>query len=29
VLARSDERAGHLHVHFPRINFQIKKQSAH
>jgi glutathione S-transferase len=29
VIARSDERAGRLHVHFPRINFQIKKQPAH
>jgi glutathione S-transferase len=26
AIARSDERAGQLHVHFPRINFQIKKQ---
>jgi glutathione S-transferase len=25
VIARSDERAGTLHVHFPRIAFQIKK----
>ena len=29
VIARSDERAGHLHVHFPRIAFQIKKQATH
>jgi glutathione S-transferase len=29
VIARSDERAGQLHVHFPRIAFQIKKQSTH
>ena len=27
VIARSDERAGQLHVHFPRIAFQIKKQT--
>ena len=26
VIARSDERAGTVHVHFPRIAFQIKKQ---
>ncbi len=26
VIARSDARAGELHVHFPRIAFQIKKQ---
>jgi len=25
VIARSDERAGTVHVHFPRIAFQIKK----
>ena len=25
VIARRDERAGNLHVHFPRIAFQIKK----
>ncbi len=29
VIARSDERAGNLHVHFPRIAFQIKKQAIH
>lgn len=29
VIARSDERAGLLHVHFPRIAFQIKKPPAH
>lgn len=29
VIARSDERAGLLHVHFPRIGFQIKKPPAH
>ncbi len=29
VVARSDERAGALRVHFPRINFQIKKQATH
>ena len=29
VIARSDERAGQLHVHFPRIAFQIKKQPVH
>ena len=29
VIARSDERAGALHVHFPRIAFQIKKQAVH
>ena len=27
VIERSDERAGTLHVHFPRIAFQIKKQA--
>jgi glutathione S-transferase len=26
VLRRSDERAGTVHVHFPRIGFQIKEQ---
>ena len=26
VIRRSDERAGTLHVHFPRLGFQIKKQ---
>ncbi len=26
VLARHDERAGTVHVHFPRIGFQIKEQ---
>lgn len=26
VIARTDERAGTVHVHFPRIAFQIKKQ---
>lgn len=26
VLARHDERAGRVHVHFPRIGFQIKEQ---
>jgi len=26
VIERSDERAGTVHVHFPRIAFQIKKQ---
>jgi glutathione S-transferase len=26
VIERRDERAGTLHVHFPRIGFQIKKQ---
>ena len=25
VIARTDERAGKLHVHFPRIGYQIKK----
>lgn len=29
VIARCDARAGELHVHFPRINFQIKKAPAH
>ena len=29
VIACSDERAGKLHVHFPRIAFQIKKQAVH
>jgi hypothetical protein len=27
VLARSDERAGKVHVHFPRHGFQIKGES--
>jgi glutathione S-transferase len=27
VIARTDERAGTLHVHFPRIGFQVKKAS--
>ncbi len=27
VLARSDERAGHVHVHFPRRGFQIKTET--
>ncbi len=27
VLARSDERAGHVHVHFPRRGFQIKSET--
>jgi glutathione S-transferase len=27
VVARTDERAGTLHVHFPRIAFQIRQQS--
>ena len=27
VVERSDERAGRLHVHFPRIGYQIKKAS--
>ena len=27
VIARTDERAGSVHVHFPRIAFQIKKQT--
>ncbi len=27
VLARSDERAGHLHVHFPRRGFQIQQET--
>ena len=26
VIARTDDRAGTVHVHFPRIGFQIKKQ---
>jgi hypothetical protein len=25
VIERSDERAGRVHVHFPRIGFQLKK----
>ena len=29
VIARTDARAGQLHVHFPRIAFQIKKQAVH
>ena len=28
VIARSDERAGTLHVHFPRVGFQVKKVAA-
>ena len=28
VIARTDERAGTLHVHFPRIGFQIKQQTS-
>jgi hypothetical protein len=28
VLRRSDERAGTVHVHFPRHGFQIKKEAA-
>ena len=28
VIARTDERAGTLHVHFPRIAFQIKQQTS-
>ncbi|MEO5696195.1 MAG: glutathione S-transferase family protein, partial [Burkholderiaceae bacterium] len=28
VIERSDERAGTVHVHFPRIGFQIKPQAA-
>ncbi len=28
VLHRSDERAGSVHVHFPRAGFQIKKENA-
>jgi glutathione S-transferase len=27
VIARDDERAGRLHVHFPRLLFQIKKEA--
>jgi len=27
VIARTDARAGTVHVHFPRIGFQIKKQT--
>jgi hypothetical protein len=26
VVRRDDERAGTLHVHFPRVGFQIKKE---
>jgi hypothetical protein len=26
VIRRSDERAGTVHVHFPRLGFQIKHQ---
>jgi len=29
VIARTDERAGTVHVHFPRIAFQIKKPQPH
>ena len=28
VVERTDERAGRLHVHFPRVGFQIKKVAA-
>jgi len=28
TLRRSDERAGTVHVHFPRIGFTLKKASA-
>ena len=28
VLRRSDERAGTVHVHFPRQGFQIKQETA-
>ena len=28
VIRRTDERAGTLHVHFPREGFQIKEQTA-
>ncbi len=28
VVARSDERAGAVHVHFPRVGFQIRKEQA-
>jgi hypothetical protein len=28
VLRRNDLRAGTVHVHFPRIGFQIRKESA-
>jgi glutathione S-transferase len=28
VIARSDDRAGRVHVHFPRIGFQIKLQKS-
>ena len=27
VIERHDERAGTLHVHFPRIGFQIRKEA--
>jgi len=27
VLERRDERAGTVHVHFPRIGYQLKKQA--
>jgi hypothetical protein len=26
VIRRSDERAGTVHVHFPRAGYQIKKE---
>ena len=28
VVRRTDDRAGTVHVHFPRIGFQIKKEQA-
>ena len=28
VIARTDERAGKLHVHFPRIGFQVSDTAA-
>ncbi len=28
VIERRDDRAGTLHVHFPRIGFQIKEEKA-
>jgi len=27
VIERHDERAGTLHVHFPRLGFQIRKEA--
>jgi hypothetical protein len=28
VIERTDARAGTLHIHFPRIGFQVKEEQA-